>query len=163
MIRIMEVFDSGENIVRKQGNINEVLVGNWLQKKYGMANNNVGSGERGSNIGYASVLQGESSEFIGSQAFRNVVKNIFDIQEKSGILKSKPDTETTSEKVQSTPLGRLEIDVEAQKRIDEAVKKYGAMKKGVAPTRDVALPKRTENDRFQFVFEKICFFCEKLP
>ncbi len=149
LTRALEVIESERSAIEKSRIIDELLgSNNQVQKKHDMANNNAGSRGRGSNTRYAPVLQGKSPKFIGSPAFREVVKNIFDIQEKTGILKSKPDTGTTSTESDSGPLGRLEIDVEAQKRIDEAVKKYGAMKKGVAPTRDVTLPKRTEDDRY---------------
>ena len=84
LFKTMEVMDSERSSVEKSRIVNELLEGNWVQQKHNMANNNAGPGGRGSNIGYASVLQGKSSKFIGSRAFRNVVKNIYDIQEQDG-------------------------------------------------------------------------------
>lgn len=79
----LEEIENGRSIVELSKDINTLLSGDWLQEKHNLANNNAGLGGRGSNTGYAPILQGKSSKFIGSQAFRNVVKNIFDIQEKA--------------------------------------------------------------------------------
>ena len=81
LLEQVEEIENGRSIVEVSENINTLLSGDWLQEKHNLANNNAGLGGRGSNTGYATVLQGESSKFIGSQAFRNVVKNILDIQE----------------------------------------------------------------------------------
>lgn len=89
----LEEIEHGRSIVEVSQDINTLLSGDWLQEKHNLANNNAGLGGRGSNSGYASVLQGKSSKFIGSQAFRNVVKNLFEIQErKSYSLKEKAPT-----------------------------------------------------------------------
>ncbi|MBR5218287.1 MAG: hypothetical protein IKV89_01010 [Clostridia bacterium] len=82
LLKILEELENGRSIVEVSNNINTLLSGDWLQEKHNLANNNAGSGGRGSNTGYASVLQGKSSKFIGSQAFRNVIKNLFEIQAK---------------------------------------------------------------------------------
>ena len=68
--------------------INTVLSGDWTKEKLNLANNNVRFGRGPGNTGYASVLQGKSSEFIGSKAFRNVIKNLFEIQERARIAKN---------------------------------------------------------------------------
>ena len=76
------VFENETSPVQKSRAIDEVLGGEWVQEEHNLANNNDRSRRSGSNTGYASVLQGESSEFIGSPAFRNVVENLFGIQER---------------------------------------------------------------------------------
>ena len=83
LLKQLEEIENGRSIVEVSDDINTLLSGDWLQEKRNLANNNAGLGGRGSNTGYASVLQGESSKFIGSQAFRSVVKNILDIQEEA--------------------------------------------------------------------------------
>ena len=83
LLEQVEEIENGRSIVEVSENINTLLSGDWLQEKHNLANNNAGLGGRGSNTGYATVLQGKSSKFIGSQAFRNVVKNILDIQEEA--------------------------------------------------------------------------------
>ncbi len=81
LIRAVEVLESETSAVEKQRVIDAIFKGNWLQEKRDMENNNAGLGVGGIDTGYASVLQGKSPEFIGSQAFRNVIKNLFGIQE----------------------------------------------------------------------------------
>jgi len=81
LLKQLEEIENGRSIVEVSNDINTLLSGDWLQEKHNLANNNAGLGGRGSNTGYATVLQGKSSKFIGSQAFRNVVKNILEIQE----------------------------------------------------------------------------------
>ncbi len=83
LLEQLEEIENGRSIVEVSKDINTLLSGDWLQEKHNLANNNAGLGRRRSNTGYASILQGKSSEFIGSQAFRNVVKNLFDIQEET--------------------------------------------------------------------------------
>lgn len=91
--RALEVLESERSIVEKSRIVDELLVGDWLQEKYNMANNNAGLGGRGSNTGHASVLQGKSPKFIGSRTFRNVVKNLLDIQEERNAVKLSVSTE----------------------------------------------------------------------
>ncbi len=81
LLEHLEEIENGRSIVDLSKDINTLLGGDWMQTKHNLANNNAGLGRRGSNTGYASVLQGKPSKFIGSQAFRNVVKNILSIQE----------------------------------------------------------------------------------
>ena len=81
--KILEVIENGKSNIGIQRNIDRLLSGDWVQEKHNLANNNDRLGERGSDIGYASVLQGESPQFIGSPAFRNVIKNLLDIQNES--------------------------------------------------------------------------------
>lgn len=95
LLRAMEVMESERSIVEKSRIVNELLDGDWVQEKHDMANNDVRPRGRGSNTGYASVLQGKSSKFIGSQAFRNVVKNLFDIQEEINLLKDSQGNDLT--------------------------------------------------------------------
>lgn len=77
LLNYLEEMEYGESIVEESKTVDAVLENDWVQEKHSLANNNDRLGERGSDTGYASVLQGESSEFIGSEAFRNVVKNLF--------------------------------------------------------------------------------------
>lgn len=77
---ILEVIEDGESVIGIQRNIDRLLGGDWVQKKHDMANNNDRPRGRGSNTGYAPILQGKSPEFIGSPAFREVVRNLFEIQ-----------------------------------------------------------------------------------
>lgn len=79
----MEDIENGRSIVEISKNINTLLGGDWLQEKHNMAHNDDRLGKRGSDIGHAPILQGKSSEFIGSPAFRNVVENLFEIQERT--------------------------------------------------------------------------------
>ena len=76
--KMLEVIENGN--IRKQENISRLLSGDWVQEKHRMENNDAGLGKRTGNTGYASVLQGKPSEFIGSKAFRNVIKNLLAIQ-----------------------------------------------------------------------------------
>jgi len=87
LLKQLEEIENGGSIVEVSKDINTLLSGDWLQEKHNLANNNVGLGGRGSNTGYASVLQGKSSKFIGSQAFRKVIRNIFEIQEEIDLQK----------------------------------------------------------------------------
>ena len=81
------------------------------------------------------------------KSFENGGKN-----SESDTLKSKPTVNYESTKKtsnnSSVVTSRFEIDTEGQAKLDELVKKYGAVKKGVAPTRDVTLPKRTSDDKY---------------
>ena len=84
LMDLLEVIENGESTIGIQRNIDRLLSDDWVQEKHDMANNDVGSRGRGSNTGYASVLQGKSSNFTGSQAFRNVIRNLFEIQKRDG-------------------------------------------------------------------------------
>ncbi len=142
---VMEVVENGKSHIGIQRNIDRLFGGDWLQEKHNLANNNVGSRKRIRNSGYASVLQGESSEFIGSQAFRNVVKNLYDIQEKTGVLKSKPEIDTESEvskaSISIPPV--LNLDAEVQAKLNELVEKYGKINK----SSDVNIPKAVSDEK----------------
>ena len=78
--RAVEVTENERSAVEKSRIIDEILSGNWVRQEHNLANNDDRLGGTGSDIGYAPILQGKSSEFIGSEAFRNVVKNLFEIQ-----------------------------------------------------------------------------------
>ena len=97
LTRALEVIGNERSAVEKQRIVNELLSGNWVPKTHNLAHNNDRLGNRGSNIGNASVLQGQSSQFIGSGAFRNVIENLFEIQSrKTGGLELFSDRETES-------------------------------------------------------------------
>ncbi len=108
--RILEVIENGESVVGKQGDIDRLLSGNWVQKKHDMADNYDRLGEGRSDTGYASVLQRESSKFIGSQAFRNVIENLFEIQDGIDSDWSMPITDSMKDSVlyEGQPLYSLE-------------------------------------------------------
>ncbi len=78
---VLEAKENGKSDIGRTRRINWLLGGNWMQRQHNLANNDDRPRGRGSNTGYASILQGKSSEFIGSKAFRNVVRNLFEIQD----------------------------------------------------------------------------------
>ena len=122
LLEQLEEIENGRSIVEVSEDINTLLSGDWLQEKHNLANNNAGLGGRGSNSGYASVLQGKSSKFIGSQAFRNVVKNLFDIQEKADELnrsKSHSLKDTEYLKLAKDP---VKNEARLREMVDEAAK-----------------------------------------
>ncbi len=86
LLNYLEEMEYGESIVEESKTIDAILENDWLQEKHDLANNNDRPRSRGSDTGYASVLQGKSSQFIGSKAFRNVIRNLFEIQERAGEL-----------------------------------------------------------------------------
>ena len=71
---------NGGSIIEESRIIDELLGSDWMSKEHNLANNNDRLGERGSNIGYASILQGKSSPFIGRSTFRKSASNFFRIQ-----------------------------------------------------------------------------------
>lgn len=91
LLRILEVIEKYGNFIGKQRVVGRILGGDWMRTQHNLENSNVGSGEGGSNTGNASVLQGESPKFIGSKAFRNVVKNLFEIQRRAELAKDSED------------------------------------------------------------------------
>ena len=113
--------ENGRSIVDVSEDINTLLGGDWLHEQHNLANNNAGSGGRGSNTGNAPVLQGKSSKFIGSQAFRNVVKNLFDIQtRKKYSLKDSFSTD-----------GMTESEIENAQNVISSLKTYAMSSKYV--------------------------------
>ena len=98
LLDLMEDIENEQNNIKGKVAIDEIFGINWVQQGSNMANSNVGSGRGNSNTRNVTVYKGKSSKYIGSKAFRNVVKNLFEIQEKSeteistnNVLKSKKD------------------------------------------------------------------------
>lgn len=83
---ILEAKENGKSDIGRTRSINRLLGGNWMQRQRNMANSNAGSRKGRSSAGDVAVLQGKSSQFIGSKAFRNVIRNLFAIQERDGEL-----------------------------------------------------------------------------
>ena len=169
LLNQLEEIENGRSIVEVSKDINTLLGGDWLQEKHNLANNNAGLGGGGSNTGYASVLQRKSSKFIGSQAFRNVVKNLFDIQERdrrlnesaSSSLKGQTDLMSEYKKLRDTiedvrdgkknSTSKLYKYVEdgtiSTKDYNELIEKYGAIPSGERPHREVYVPRKTAKDK----------------
>ena len=80
---MLEVIKNGKSIIGKQRIIDRLLGGDWMSKQHNLANNNAGSGRRGSNSRNAPILQGKPSAFIRNKAFRNIIRNLFEIQVKA--------------------------------------------------------------------------------
>ena len=91
LLDLLEDIENEQNNIKGKVAIDEIFGINWVQQGSNMANSNVGSGRGNSNTRNVTVYQGESSEFIGSKAFRNVVKNLFEIQY-GEVRKSKSDS-----------------------------------------------------------------------
>lgn len=79
----MEATENEESAVGRTEAINKIFGIDWMQKKHNLANSNSGAKRTYSHSGNASVHQGKPSEPIGSAAFRNVIENLFEIQERS--------------------------------------------------------------------------------
>ena len=121
LLKRLEVIENGRSNADVSRHINALLSGDWLYEQRNLANNNAGLGGRGSITGYAPILQGKPSQFIGSQAFRNVVKNLFDIQkatEASKVSYSLKD----SDYIGAVNKGDMKT---AQKMVEEAAKAAG--------------------------------------
>ena len=82
LLKILEDCEYGRNDDGQSKAVNTILGSNWMQDEYNMANSGDGFRHIGreSNTGDDAVLQGQSSTY-GSRAFKNVVKNLFEIQE----------------------------------------------------------------------------------
>ena len=80
LIDILEVGTNGESFNGQSSFANRVSEGDWLQNEYSVAGRSDGVLRRKGSVGNASVLQGESSTY-GSAAFRNVIENLFEIQD----------------------------------------------------------------------------------
>lgn len=81
LMDILEVIENGESDIGRKRDIDRLLGGDWVQEKRDMENSNAGPRKGGSHTGNAAVLQGKSPQFVGSKAFRNVLENLFKIQE----------------------------------------------------------------------------------
>lgn len=80
LLDLMEDIENEQNNIKGKVAIDEIFGINWVQQGSNMANSNVGSGRGNSNTRNVTVYKGKSSKHIGSEAFRNVVKNLFEIQ-----------------------------------------------------------------------------------
>ncbi|MBQ2897420.1 MAG: hypothetical protein IJE46_03735 [Clostridia bacterium] len=170
LLNYMEDFESGKRkrFVRKSEIADKVLGGDWLQKKHSMAHNNDRSGKRGSNTGYASVLQGKSSKLIGSPAFRNVIEDCFRIQERDGgvnknhslkggiqnpskwtkeFLDTIEDVRDGKKNAESRLYKYVEDGTLSTKDYDELIEKYGAIPSGERPHREVQVPRKTADGK----------------
>jgi len=97
-------------------------------------------------------------DFESSRAFKReiatrTIKNSTRTNSKSGknVLKSKPDTapdesisapkiRTTAQKTQAA----FKLKEEVRKKLEQQAEKYGTMKKGESPSREVTIPKETD-------------------
>lgn len=80
LIDILEVGTNGESFNGQSSFANRVSEGDWLQNEYSVEGRSDGVLGRKGSVGNAPVLQGESSTY-GSPAFRNVIENLFEIQD----------------------------------------------------------------------------------
>ncbi len=159
--KALEVIDNERSAVEKSRIVNEIFgIGNRVQKKRNVENNNVRLGARGSDTGYASVLQGKSSEFVGSPAFRNVIRNIFEIQESKLTRHSIKGSDFTSDLLdvvwdmqtgKKGAIKKLQKYVEngriSAQNYNKLVERYGAIPVGENPHRDIQVPKKAENGK----------------
>ncbi|MBQ6796045.1 MAG: hypothetical protein IJO83_07870 [Clostridia bacterium] len=154
--RMLEAIENGN--IRIQENISGLLDSDWVQEKHGVENNNVGPGERIGNTGYAAVLQGKSSEFIGSEAFRNVVYDLFKKQEQGRELNKgkshslKGTSNTSSDGAVKRSLSKslkkyLDDGMISTEAYEELIEKYGAIATGEKPYRDVQVPRKTAKNK----------------
>lgn len=127
LLKQLEEIENGRSIVEVSDDINTLLSGDWVQEKHNLANNNAGLGGRGSNTGYATILQRKPSKFIGSQAFRNVVKNILKIQEARLTSSVKEEI-----KVSHSLKGGIDVSPQRTSEYLDAVEAVQKGKKGAA-------------------------------
>ena len=129
LTRSLEVIESERSAIEKSRIVDELLGGdNRVQEKHNMANNNDRPRRRTSNTGYAPILQGKSPEYIGSPAFREVVRNLFEIQAQS---EGKSFSLKNQEYLKAVENGDMET---AQKMVDEAAKDAGYTEKAFHST-----------------------------
>lgn len=165
LMRTAEVIESGRSAVEKQRTFNEILSGDWVQEEHNMAHNNDRLGGRNGHTGNASVLQGKSSKFIGSRAFRNVLEDILKKSEQNGRVNN-VESHSLKGGISATELldtieGVQNGKVDAKRRLakyaedgivsteqyTKLVEKYGAIPKGEKPHRDVQVPKKTADNK----------------
>ena len=170
LMSVMEVYKNGESVIGRTRRINWLLGGNWMQRKHNVANSNVGSREGRSGVGDVTVLQGKSSQFIGSKAFRNVIKNLFEIQGrdrglnkreshslKDNIVVSEKETIRFLDTLEQLKRGEVDPSDALSKYVDSGrisakdydnlVKMYGSIPSGEKPHRDVQVPKKTADGK----------------
>ena len=75
---ILEEYENGESANGKPKNVNPVLSSDWLRQRHGVRNNSDIVGRRSSDRDVRVLQRQSSSE--PSSAFKNVVKNLFEIQ-----------------------------------------------------------------------------------
>lgn len=134
--------------------------------------------ESSENIEITQALSGEgiitSTDFVDSQAYRREKNGqgkrrnskLSDNQSGEDVLNSKESTDDTSAEnidpgirgTQATSdAAYFELKKEVQKKLDEHIKKYGAIKKGEDAVRDAQFPVQTSDDRYVRRFTRTAF------
>ena len=76
LLNLLEEYENGKrNETRtfgKSKTTDTILGRDWVQEKRSLTNNYDRTGETRGNTGYASILQGESSEFIGNPTLQKL-------------------------------------------------------------------------------------------
>ncbi|MBQ4527601.1 MAG: hypothetical protein II998_05985 [Clostridia bacterium] len=140
---VLEAFENGKSVDGKSKIINNVLGSVGMQQSDSVSYNKRTLGGRGNNRD-GEVLQKKSRRKPRS-AFISSLEYIFEIQPKTGVLKSKPETDSESEvskaSISIPPV--LNIDAEVQAKLNELVEKYGKINKSP----DVNIPKAVSDKK----------------
>lgn len=147
--KILEGQKDGKHSDGKSGVISRVLKSSWVSKSGGIIDDN-GTVGRGSNNRNAGVLQNSSSSRPDA-AFESVIRNLFEIQEKSsGITKKSKDLSGES---------KYEFSDEWEDKIDE----FGAIPQGENPVREVNVPKKISKTQPVSQFARTMMEAEVTP
>ena len=129
LLNILEVIENGESIDGKSGIISRLLSGDWVQKKRSLGNSDgTLARERGNRD--VAILQGKSSP-KPTAAFRNVIKNLLEIQGR--------DRDRNGNRYSVTGTRLAEADVEETEKTTS-----GFIPPGAEPRCDVKVPKSVQ-------------------
>lgn len=163
LLNLLEETKNGESVDGKSAYVNWVSGGGWMQKVNGIENSIGGMHTRNGGTGNVAVLQGKSSTY-GSQAFRNVIKNLIEVSSRGrripggsdgglnggndlSLKGTLSDTEIRNA-ISNNKLHRyVDKGIITTEKYNELVETYGAIPNGERPHREVQVPKKTAKDK----------------
>lgn len=151
--KILEEKKDGKHSDGKSGVISRVLKSSWVSKSGGIIDDN-GTVGRGSNNRNAGVLQNSSSSRPDA-AFESVIRNLFEIQEKSsGITKKSKDLSGESELFDDDrTMTSYEIQRENSKLLSEFLKERSLERWGINLDRIDDAPRMSVDEAVKKVAE----------